>query len=304
MMTPTRVVPGVGYSVNQAAVDQTAAVFALLPELLSASALPSRFFIAHVTGDTSRLLGAAAFVPQVQNSISPGFSGQCRVLPAFQRLGIGRALVQRLADDARGWDVTQLLSWSQHEESDAATAFLRATGFRPGMAMHHFTLDTALMRASALRMYQSLNARGRIPANAMAVPLAQVPTERAAALLSCVFGDPLAHTRAKVERTLAHPMGRALSFGLWDGATLTGLMLAGASESDGIPEVFFLVSDPAQRSGWQPALLHEHFTRAMEEGGHAHARYRCNDRTPSSLNLVRRANAKPGTIYVSQVLDL
>jgi GNAT superfamily N-acetyltransferase len=290
--------------VSTAAVDQTAAVFALLPELLQATSLPPRFIVANVAGDASRLLGAAAFVPQVQNADSPGFLTQCRVLPAFQRLGIGRALLSRLADEARAWDVPHLHAWSAHDDTSEPLGFLRAVGFRPGTAMHHFTLETALMRSASMRFQQGLRSRGRVPADAVPVPLARVPIEPVVALFCAEFGGSPAQARARIERTLAHSMGQELSSALWDGATLAGFFLAGASDTDGSPEVFFRASDRRFRHGWPAAVLLDEFTRAMEAGGHVQARYYCNDRNRATLNLVRRTGARLRCVRIHQVLDL
>lgn len=304
MSDSSRPLAGLGFNVSAAAVDQTAAVFALLPELLHATSLPPRFIVAHVAGDASRLLGAAAFVPQVQNADSPGFLSQCRVLPAFQRQGIGRALLSRLADEARAWDVPHLHAWAAHDDTSEPLGFLRAVGFRPGTAMHHFLLETALMRPASMRFQQGLRSRGRVPADAVPVPLAHVPIEPVVALFCAEFGGSPAQARARIERTLAHPMGQALSSALWDGATLAGFLLAGASDTDGSPEVSFRASDRRCRHGWPAAVLLDEFTRAMEAGGHAQARYYCNDRNLATLNLVRRTGARLERIRIHQVLDL
>jgi len=304
MRGSSRPVAGLVFDVSTAAVDQTAAVFALLPELLQATSLPPRFIVANVAGDASRLLGAAAFVPQVQNADSPGFLTQCRVLPAFQRLGIGRALLGRLADEARAWEVPHLHAWSAHDDTSEPLGFLRAVGFRPGTAMHHFTLETALMRSASMRLQQGLRSRGRVPADAVPVPLARVPIEPVVALFCAEFGGSPAQARARIERTLAHSMGQELSSALWDGATLAGFFLAGASDTDGSPEVFFWASDRRFRHGWPAAVLLDEFTRAMEAGGHVQARYYCNDRTRATLNLVRRTGARLRCVRIHQVLDL
>lgn len=304
MSDSSRPLAGLGFNVNAAAVDQTAAVFALLPELLNATALPPRFIVAHVAGDASRLLGAAAFVPQVQNADSPGFLTQCRVLPAFQRQGIGRALLSRLTDEARAWDVPHLHAWAAHDDTSEPLGFLRAVGFRPGTAMHHFILETALMRAASIRLQQGLRSRGRVPADAVPLPLARVPIEPVVALFCAEFGGSPAQARARIGRTLAHPMGQALSSALWDGATLTGFLLAGTSDTDGSPEVSFWASDRRFRHGWPAAVLLDEFTRAMEAGGHAQARYYCNDRARATLNLVRRTGARLERVRIHQVLDL
>ena len=304
MSDSSRPPAGPGFSVGAAAVDQTAAVFALLPELLHATSLPPRFIVAHVAGDASRLLGAAAFVPQVQNADSPGFLTQCRVLPTFQRRGIGLALMSRLADEARAWDVPHLHAWSAHDDTSESLGFLRAAGFRPGTAMHYFTLETALMCAASVRFQQGLRSSSRVPADALPVPLANVPIEPVLALFCAEFGGSPTQARARIERTLGHPLGQALSSALWDGTTLAGFLLAGASDTVGCPEVSFWASDPRFRRGWPAAVLLLEFTRAMEAGGHAQARYACNDRTRATMNLVRRVGAQLERVRIHQVLDL
>ena len=83
----------------------------------------------------------------------------------------------RLADEARAWDVPHLHAWSSHDDTSEPLGFLRAVGFRPGTAMHHFILDTALMRAASIRLQQGLRSRGRVPADAVPVPLARGSTK-------------------------------------------------------------------------------------------------------------------------------
>ena len=290
------------FCVVTARAGQTAAVFALLPELLQAPALPTHFLVAHATGEPSRLLGAAAFVPVVQPTRTPGFRGQCRVLPAFRRQGVGRALVSRLAADVAAWDVPHLLSW-QAEGEGPARSFLRAMGFRINYGISHFLGERDSITAYCAPRRQALEARGRIPAAMQLLPLADVPTEAVVALHGLAFNADAPAARAALAQALADPMVRRLSLALWDGEHLAGYLWAGPV-ADNTSEVRFWASDPRHRSGWPALLLLDGFVTRGSALGITHARFSVNDGDLAPGNIARRIGAPLVSVTQGYVLEL
>lgn len=294
-----------GITLAWAAADQTAAVLALLPELLEADVLPPRFVVAHRAGAPSELVGAAALVPVMRHGPSPGFRSLVRVLPGWQRRGAGRALVARLADEARAWDVPHLLAW-QAEPDGVASRFMQALGGRVDYTLHHFLIDKTVAVPMCARLVGRLRERGHVPPGWALLPLHQVPRAAVVALHAQEFNAAFEATAAMLARELADPRVSALSFALWNGQTLAGYLLAGhAADQDGdLPEVRFWASDPALRGGWPAALLLEAFVRhASDLGGHT-ARYHCNANARAPLNVARKCGARELAPTHGWVLDV
>ncbi len=288
-----------------AASDQTAAVLALLPELLDAEPLPPRFAVVHRAGALSELVGAAAFVPTMRHGPSPGFRGLVRVLPGWQRRGAGRALVARLAAEVRAWDVPHLLAW-QAEPEGAASAFMQALGGRIDYTLHHFLIDKTVAVPMCARLVRRLRDRGHVPPGWALLPLAQAPRAAVVALHAQEFNAGFEATAAMLARELADPRVSELSFALWDGQTLAGYLLAGhsADAHGDLPEVRFWASDPQLRGGWAAALLLEAFVRhASDLGGHT-ARYHCNANARAPLNVARKCGAREVELRHGWMLDV
>ncbi len=290
-----------GFVVAEARADQTTAVLALLPELIEAVALPTRFLVAHLPDRPSSLLGAAACAPVIHAAPSSGFRGQCRVLEGYRRQGIGRALVTLLAADVAAWDVAHLLSWQAEAEGPAA-AFLRAMGFRVNFGIHHFIGDYTTMKPVCERMTKALRRHGRIPPGFELLPLAQVPLEPVLALHCDEFNAEPAAAALAIERALADPLTCRLSLALWDGLQLAGYVLAGQGAD--MPEVRFWASDPAHRDGWAAMLLLEGYTDVIAACGLTQARFACNDRNLAPLNIARKIGARLESVRSGYVLDL
>lgn len=290
-----------GYRVVDAAPDQTAAVFALLPELMGAQVLPPRFAVAHATGDPSCLLGAAAFVPMAGQGHLPGFRSQCRVLPAFRRRGVGRALMVELAAQARQWDASHLQSWEGLIEGPESV-FLRAAGFCPGLGVHYFVGEATATLARCQPLVAALRAHERVPTAFQLMPLVDVPLDAAALLFCSQFGGSPSAGREKISQVLKNELSRVLSFALWDGSVLAGFLLAGTDEA--MVQVKYWAVDPTFRHGWPAVLLLEHFIRTGAEMGIFHARYHCNDRTQATLNVARKSGAVLEAVHQTYVLDL
>lgn len=285
-----------------AAPDQTAAVLTLLPELIDTEPLPPRFAVAHRAGAPSELVAAAAFVPAMRHGPSPGFRGLVRVLPGWQRRGIGGALVTRLAADVSAWDVPHLLAW-QAEPEGVASHFMQALGFRIDYTLHHFLIDKTVVLPACRARVQRLQARGRIPPGYTVLALDQVPRAAVVALHAREFNAGFEATGAMLARELADPLVHTLSFALWNGHTLAAYLLAGRG-NDGLPEVRFWASDPLLRGGWAAALVLEAFVRHASDRGGLVARYHCNAHARAPLNVARRSGATEVDTTHGWVLDI
>jgi GNAT superfamily N-acetyltransferase len=289
---------------------QTAAALALLPELAQAAAdapagaptpLPPRLAVAHRAGAPAELVGAAGFLPVVHERPTPGFRGQVRVLPHWRRRGLGRALLRRIADEVRAWDMPHLRAW-QAEPEDEAGAFLRAMGFRSDFTLHHFLIEKTVVAPMCARLVDRLRAGGRVPPGMALLPLHEAPRGAVVQLHAAEFSAGHEAAAAMLARELADPLVRALSFALWDGTVLAGYLLAG--RHDGLPQVRFWASAPQLRGGWAAALLLDAFVRAGVDAGGDRAHYSCNANARAPLNVARRCGAQELPRTHGWVLDL
>ena len=300
-MGPAPASAAADFTITVAAADQTAAVLALLPELLVADTLPATMFVAHAIGEPSRLLGAGAVETVVLHSHERGFHAQCRVLPAFRRAGIGRALVQRLGSQAAAWDAQQLMSWEAVEDGPASL-FMQALGFRVGYTLHHYmglgTTSVPLFARRAARLRE----RERVPPGFNLLPLAELPRAPVIALHCREFGATRAGAATLLAQMLADPRAAALSSGLWDGRQLAGYLL-GVPAGDAC-ELRFWASDPAYRSGWAATVLLEAFMQRGLESGFDRARFHCNDHMLATHRVARRVGAELEAVKRGWALDL
>lgn len=276
-------------------------MLALLPELATAAALPPSLLVAHPAREPSRLLGAAALVPQLRDPQSPGFPGLWRVLPAYRRGGIGRALLSALAVQARRWDIDHLHAWEPLAEGSEA-AFLRALGFRPQLCLYDFVSEGNATPALTHRLLTRLRNKGRLPPTAQLLPLAEAPLARCALLYSLHFGCPVSAALATLNAALADADARAVSVALLEDGKLLGFLLA-APAAD-MMEVKFWICDPAWRHGWPALMLLDEFMRRLQAIGGQRARYACNEKTLATLNLARKSGAVAAGMRHAYVLDL
>lgn len=259
----------------------------LLPELLSAESVPRAWWVAHLAGRPEALVAAAAFVPRLQDSEAPAFPCLVRVLPAYRRLGLGRTLVSRLAEDAARWDVEALASWDAHQGAEAA--FLQATGFIPYLAIHQFVGDMARALPLCAGQVQTLRARGRIPSSMRLLPLHEAALDAVTTLYrSHVVGSDAA-VRRRIEAALADADCRRLSVAAVDERGLAGFLLATLHK--GVPAADLWISDRTRRLGWVALMtLHASLQRAADLGA-THFRFHCNERAVATLNFARRCGA-------------
>lgn len=149
------------------------------------------------------VLGAAKGMPV------PGEGGsvQLRVaihVPApYRRRGVGRAIVEHLAEETRRRRAMALNGMPEPEDREGAIPFLVACGFREVDRMTTFEARVERMAEWLRERRRWLEERDEIPATARIVPLREAPIERVAALHAETIGGQPARLEAWF-RDLAH----------------------------------------------------------------------------------------------------
>lgn len=288
------------FELRRAFGSETRSVLALLPELAAGEALlPPAFLVAHLCGEPARLLGAAAFEPRLLPVLEPGFRGLLRVLPAWRRRGIGRALLAALRDEVAAWQVPRLLSWRPEPEGGDAVAFQRACGGRVGPVVHRFLGAAGTTLPACRRIVGTLAERGRVPHAWRLEPLGARPLEPVAVLHAGAFDAAPAAALALMQHDLQDELTRRLSVALWDEAGgCAGYLLAGPARAgaegaapEAAVEVRFWAAAPGRRHGMVAALLLERFITRLVEAGLEHAVYECQSLARAPLNVAMRSGA-------------
>lgn len=282
--------------------SHSAAVLSLLPKLRSADCLPSSFTVAHLPGQPSHIIGAAAYVPRLISDELPGFAFHCQVLPAFRRQGAGRALLQHLIQDVRCWEISYLHAAGSFDDGSLAAVFLTSQQFYPCANMHHFMGHTHATLPILTKIVSALKKRKRVPDGFRLKPLEEADLEGVAVLFAQQYATSVARAKASLRQVLEQPVSRELSFVLSNGEQLAGFITA--KHDTAIPEVGYWISAPEFRHGWPAAMLLAGFLQAAQDGGISQGRYACNDKTLATLNIARKAGAQLETIRRSYVLDL
>jgi GNAT superfamily N-acetyltransferase len=292
----------VKFVVETARSSQTAAVLTLLPSLLSANSLPTRFIIARCPENPSHILGAAAFIPQIISTQWPGFAMHLNVLANYRRQGIGSALLHQLKVDAQNWNVSHLHVAEHFEDNSPLAQFLSQYHFQPSSNMHYFISQMHATLPMLESLVGALNRRKRVPAGFVLQPLINANLDKAAELFAKEFKTPITHAQNVLQHALSEPMSNEISLALCKNNELAGFLIG--KQNNDFPEVSYWVSAPEYRQGWTAALLLEGFVRRANERGIMHGGYSCNDKTTATLNIARKTGAKLTAIKRSYVLNL
>ena len=263
-----------------------AASYSLLPELLTAEVLASDVLVAIDPRHPSRPLGAAAFLPTLHDEQLPGFRGLVRVLPAWRRRGIGRALAHELSRHAAQWGVAWLHAWDAHSPGPEAS-FLQSTGFDACLSVHHFVgdIETALAMSSA--RVELMRVRGRIPRSVAVVSLVEVPIASILGLYRSQMGFA---SHEEIASNLQQQDCRADSTAVLDGDRLLGFLLT--RPGGDLPAADLWIVDSAERNGWAAALVLQATLQRMAQRGARGVRFHCNDRALATQNFARRIGAR------------
>lgn len=261
----------------------------LLAPLAREHRLPPFAVGARLQAHPERLVGAAAFVPQLAGQRADAFKALVKVLPRWQRQGIGRALIHRLRQEAAAWNIPRLLSLAPLP-AGASTAFVQALGARRSLAMHHYLAETVATLPLMRSLLSKMHHRGRIPPNHCVVPLSDAPIDAVAALHAAYFGQSTASSTAALTQALDNEPGRSMSFAVWNGQRVAGALIAGGSPD--LPRVDYWFSAPDFQHGWVALLTLAAFVEEAAARGITHGRFSCNEHTRATLNIARKVGAK------------
>jgi ribosomal protein S18 acetylase RimI-like enzyme len=210
-----------------------------------------------------------------------------RVIRTHRRQGIGLRLLDLVIDRARSRGIPSFVSHVDSNSGPEAAAFLQAAGFHPVQTVTTFEGDLDLDRYEAdfRPIYDRLEARGKIPADAAIVSLGEAPLDQVSRLYTNNLGDTIDGVEIFIRHGLG--MGRlAATFTLMVGGRVIGLHLLDIHQS--IVELHAKIVAPEYRAGWANALLTREFVRRLRESGTHRVRYSAADHVTYSLKFAKR----------------
>jgi GNAT superfamily N-acetyltransferase len=271
-------------TITRAREPEVPAALALLPE---ARQMPAELLLARIGG---RLAGAAAVM--WRSWASPGgFPIQVQVVPDLRRQGVGRRLVEAAIDLAQG-ESPGLWSLEPEAVDGPAASFLQACGFTIRRRQQNFQATGQALRENVTPLLRRMAARGRVPADARVVPLAEAPLDAVSWLVSAEFGGgPF--------RALQNLAGRIAERGVstedisqvvLQGGEVAAVLLARMDH--GVAVIDARVVAPAARGGWAGALQLDEILHLGLKRGIAEFRFQCDDDVSDTLAIARRSGAR------------
>ncbi len=277
-------------------------MFTLLPELLSASVLPSEFSIAYINGNPDCIVGAAAYIPQLTGGRHSGYTYYCHILPTFTDTDIQRQLTRHVAERAAQWGVRYLHFGKLLTEAEQYVAVLREVGFTPRAELYQFTGAIHDVLRPLSRLMNSLTRRRRITAPVAIQPIAQTDTRQLLPLFTSQFGITSNAARHEIQQAIKHPLTNALSMALTNQGEVIAFLLAKVVNNE--PEVAFWTSAGTYRFGWPAALLLDACCRKALLMGFERSRFACDSQTLATTNIAKRSGARLEAVKSSYVLEL
>jgi GNAT superfamily N-acetyltransferase len=279
-------------AVRRAADDEARACRLMMPETFGPTLAPDLWVA--IDGATSLIAGAAAIAWRPVSS-PPGFPVLFHVLPPLRRRGVGRALVEAVARACAG-NASCLHAWVPVPESGPAAAFLAHTGFTTRKRLLEFEADHPRFYNSVKAVLDRRQAAGRIPARYRIVKLREVSIDEVALLVGDNFHDMHASVVAGIARGLAGYDGEKSVVLLVDGEVRGALLYAW---NDGRPLVDVNVVAPELRRGAANVMLLEAAIRHAIDGGAHSIRFSCEESVIDTMNIARRAGARPSGVALS-----
>jgi GNAT superfamily N-acetyltransferase len=268
-------------AVALAAEHEAPACMALLPEVRS---LPAEFLIARRGG---AFAGAAAIVWRSWSKPG-GFPIWVQVLPEHRRAGVGRSLLAAAAELTSG-EAAGLWSLTATPEDGIAAEFMRACGFALQKRERHFIAEIAAGRDHVLPQLERLRARGRMPADARIVPLAEAPLDAVSWLVSAEFGSGPVTMLHRLQPRAAASSRRERSLVAMQGGEVTGALIC--RSKDGVGVIDGWVAAPGWRNGWTNLALFEAvMTRALHDG-FEEFRFHCDETVKHTLSMAEKISA-------------
>lgn len=271
-------------AVSVASEAEAPACLALLPQ---ARQMPVELLIARRQG---RLAGAAA-VAWRSWAKPGGFPLAIHVIPDERRRGVGRALATGAIELATG-EAAGLWSLEPEAVDGAAARFLEACGFGLTRRQHHFQASVEALSESVRPLVALMRRRGRIPADARVVALADAPLQEISWLVSAEFGGGPFRALAGLQRRAgANPTREAdPSLVVMQGDQVAAVMLWRIE--DGVAVIDARVVAPQARGDWANALLLDESLEHIRALGASAFRFHCDEDVADTLSLARRCGAR------------
>lgn len=262
----------------------------LLPAM-AADPLWTDFRIA-TEGTPPRVAGAVAATPVIDTDGSVALRIALRVPRPLRRQGLGRAIIEAVASEARS-RVARLLVRLDGDTNPAAWPFLAACGFELAERQVFLAADYSLARGRLLALYARLQARGAIPASARVVPLGEAPLAPLVELHVALVGGTSAGIAAQLQAR-RNAGARDDSIVLLVNEVPAGLLLFDTRA--GVTRIATRLVSPSLQaaglgSGWPNVmLLAEGCRRADRRSTHT-LRFDCRESNRDTMRLVRHLDA-------------
>lgn len=266
------------FDLGPAQAAELPALVALLPEAFPPVGQPAEIVVAR---DAGGVIGAAACA-----WLPGGFPILARVVAARRLQGVGRALIEASAGQARG-ETGALRAWSLLDDGSEGARFAAACGFTVARRLRYFGTDGARFAARMARLRARM--ASRLPPGAAIVPLRDAPREIVAALLAATFALLPQGAAQRLDPATPGSYHPDLSIVAMAGDALAGAMLCHAR--DGVIDVEVNAVVPAFRNGWANVLMLEHMARAGRAAGFDRFEFGCEPHVRDTLNLALRTDA-------------
>ena len=258
-----------------------------------------RLFVA-VAGEPQRVVGAAALGLDGRGDAHRGWQVDLRVIGPFRRRGIGRALIEHVATQARDHDVGAIHAWEWAEPDSEAAKAWAALGFLPQRRRTEYEADVHTASRTLVPLLNEVREHGWIPDGARIVPLSEVDPAAVAALHVKYLGGtrqllmPLLTGAAPDRYDPTH--SRVL---LLDGRVM-GFTLGRVFPDQGLCEVDANVLDPAVRLGWANVWLKVDAADSLLAAGIRTMRYFALDQHTDT----RRVSIRDGVRLVRTLVQM
>lgn len=274
------------FTIVPAAPSDLRAVRMLLPETFGPGNQPEALIALDAQGG----LAGAAVAGWMPVGDPPAFPVAVHVVPSARGLGLGRRLVEAIADFVR-FETPALQPWGALRDDSAAAAFCLASGFEVHHRILHFLGDGPDMERMLARYRARLDESGWIPTGARVIPLRDADPAEVARIVGRQFhSNPAALlARLRGQGGQAPDPDRSVVL-LLDGETVGAQLLL--VPPDDLPEVEANVVVPSLRRGWANLLLTHEGTRISVMHGTRAFRFYCDERTIDTVKLARRSGAE------------
>lgn len=278
------------FTVEPAAPASLPACFALLPGLAFPDAV-----VFTARDDKGQLLGAGGVLWRGWGQPA-GMPCWITVLPDSRRMGVGRRLLSAIAREA-ATEGADLIAVDMVEQGSDGALFASACGAVTEGRQFYFAGDPRALHVIVSPLVEMLRRRGRVPASARVVPLADAPLDEVKWLISTEFRTAPVRVQAMLGE--AHASGRSptlfdreTSFVLMVGDQVAGALLSVWQAGRNAATVLCNLVGPTWRGGgWANAMLLDAYTHGIAEAGCYRVAFDCADDVRDTIGLARRGKA-------------